>query len=179
MEDDSRMLPLSPVYFVPLGLVACGSPFVAIGVISKRKNTAIRGWPRVTGRIVSSALETHEIERRDTVNPQWMRDHPNDVAYTTTCSAAARFTYEVDGKTHESTTISRENLGGTRQEVQAWVDRHPPGTAVSVYVDPRNPTKAYLEWKRWTVGSIILLVWGGVFVFAGLLVLTIFLLVGG
>ncbi len=173
------MLPLSPVYFVPLGLIVCGSPFVTIGVIYQRKNTAIRGWPRVKGRIVSSALETDTLERRDTVDPDWMRAHPNDVTTVTTYSAAARFTYEVDGQKHESTTISRERIGGTQQQVQAWIDRHPPGTEVSVYVDPDDAATAYLEWKRWSVGSIILFVWGGVFVFAGLLVLAIFMLVGG
>ncbi len=62
----------------------------------------------------------------------------------------------------------------------AGVDRPAsPGTEVSVYVDPDDAATAYLEWKRWSVGSIILFVWGGVFVFAGLLVLAIFMLVGG
>lgn len=174
------MLPLSSVYFVPLGLVACGSPFVAIGLVSHRNNIASRSWPRVKGRIVSSEVEMRTFEeKRDPLDRDWVRDHPNDTVQRTYCSAAARFTYEVDGRKLESTRISREGISGTQAEVQAWVDRHAPGTQVRVYYDPHDPAVAYIEWKRWTVGSIIMLVWGGVFVFAGLLVFVIFMLVGG
>lgn len=166
------MLPLSPVYLVPLGLVVFGSPFVAIGVVYQRKNMAIVSWPRVKGRIVSSAIQTRSFQRPDPSDPS---RSINETDY----SADARFTYEVDGKAHEGTKISRQGISGGLENVQAWIHRHPPGTEVSVYVDPRDAATAYLEWRRWSVGSIILLVWGGVFVFAGLLVLAIFMLVGG
>jgi hypothetical protein len=146
------MVPLSPVYLVPLGLLVFGSPFVTIGIVYQRKNSTIRSWPRVKGRMVSATLGT---------------------AY----SVDARFTYEVDGQTYEGSKISREGIGGDREKLQAWIHRHSPGTEVSVYVDPHDAAKAYLEWAR-SVGSIILLVWGGLYVFAGLLVLVIFMLVG-
>jgi hypothetical protein len=144
------MVPLSPVYLVPLLLVVFGSPFVSIGIVYQRKNSAIRSWPRVRGRIVSATLGAAE-------------------------SVDARFTYEVDGRTYEGSKISREGNG--QENVQAWIHRHSPGAEVSVYVDPHDAATAYLEWKR-SVGSLILLAWGGLYVFAGLLVLVIFMLVG-
>jgi hypothetical protein len=151
------MIPLSPVYSVPFGIMTLGSPFVIIGLISRRKSTAIGTWPQVKGRIVSSQLRTSTDDDGESY------------------SVDARFSYEVGGKTYERDTISREGIFGAK--AQPWVDSHPPGSEVTVYVDPRDPATAYLEWKRWTIGSIAMLAWGGVMISIGLLVLVIFLLV--
>ena len=170
------MLPLSPVYIVPLGLVVFGSPFVAIGVRSQRENAAVRNWPQVKGRIATSVVRTFTSQRLDTFDRNWAPNSPNNqgqIRNETYYSADARFAYEVDGQACEGTKISREGVGGTQQQVQAWVDRHPPGTEVSVYVDPHDPTTAYIELSRRSVGALILLIWGGVFVFAGVLVFVI------
>ena len=64
-------------------------------------------------------------------------------------------------------------------KARGWVDRHPPGTELDVYVDPSDPARAYLEWKRWTIGTIFMFAFGGLFWFVAVLLLVIFLLVGG
>jgi hypothetical protein len=173
------MVPFSPVYLVPLGFVVFGSPFMTIGFISKRKNTTIGGWPRVKGRIVSSAVRSSEFQELNTFDRKWAPSSPNnqgEMVNRTSYSAEARFSYEAGGKTREGQTISREGIMGAN--AQGWVDRHPPGTEVDVYVDPSDPARAYLEWKRWTMGTIFMFAFGGVFWFIAVLLLVIFMLVG-
>jgi hypothetical protein len=175
------MVPLSAVYTVPFGFVVFGSPLVAIGVRAVRQNAAVRDWPQVKGRIVMSAVRTLSSQRLETFDRNWAPNSPNnpgEIRDETYYSADARFAYEVDGQAREGTKISRQGVGGTLERMQAWVHRHPPGTEVSVYVDPHDPATAYIELSRQSVGGLILLIWGGVFVFIGALIFVIFLLVG-
>lgn len=172
------MVPFSAVYVVPLGLALFGTPFIAIGVWSQRVNAALRAWPRVKGKIVTSAVRTITSDYFDPLD----RNGVNSINAQGTMKTAtsivvdAHYTYEADGQTREGTQFNREGIGGSPKEVQTWVAQHPAGTEVTVYVDPHNPATAYLELRRWSLGGLILTIWGGVFIFIGFLVLVIFLL---
>ncbi|MEO7109937.1 MAG: DUF3592 domain-containing protein [Polyangiaceae bacterium] len=177
--DPSRVVPFSSVYLVPSFFLVFGSPLVAIGVRAERANAAEKNWPRAKGKILTSAVRTVTAEIFDSFDKgRWANSPSNQgqMRSVTTITAEATYTYEVDGQTHEGTKVNREGIGGSQQEMQAWVDAHPPGTEVTVYVDPQNPATAYLQLKRWSVGGLILLIWGGVMIFIGLLVLVIFML---
>jgi hypothetical protein len=177
------MVPFSSVYVVPLVFTVLGSPFVAIGRRAQRQNAAVRTWPQVKGRIVTSSVRTYATETLDTFDKNWAPNSPNNqgtIRVGTNSVAEARYTYEVAGQSREGTKVSRQGIGGGTlkavEAARAWVDQHPPGTEVSVYVNPQDPAEAYIELSAHSVGALILLIWGGVFVFIGLLIFVIFLL---
>ena len=88
-----------------------------------------------------------------------------------------RFVYTVDGRTFEGNQVARVVPWTTSfDEVQKRVDRYPVHSKVEVYVDPQNPAVAYLETTT-SGGAIFLLIFGGFFLFVGVLLTVIFAIV--
>ncbi|MFW6202246.1 MAG: DUF3592 domain-containing protein, partial [Gemmatimonadota bacterium] len=94
-------------------------------------------WTPVEGTIVSAEVDREIRTRRRssggrTSHTVWIR--------------RADYEYEVDGRVYRGDRVSFEIEGTTdRASAQGWVDRNPAGTAVTVLVDPDDPTASVLE----------------------------------
>ncbi len=119
---------------VGTGMVGIGV-FIAYGMVRLRVKTAqALNWPKVTGTIITSELET------------WTRPRSKGPPIRM-FGATIRFAYEVDGKPYESDQVQ---LGGTREtslsgEFERLVARYPEGKRVPVHYDPRDPATAVIE----------------------------------
>lgn len=102
------------------------------------------GWTQVSGTVVSNDVE--------------------DVWDTTGDRYAAQvvYTYEVDGTTYEGDQLSLRGTiyTGNQEDAERIVAPYPPGTAVTPYVNPADPTQAVLE--RDVPGAILGIVAAGV-----------------
>jgi hypothetical protein len=111
--------------FVPmlaLLLVAAGSKLVEL--------RQAKSWVATTGRILSSGVETRHRQFQD--EPEELKDVP-----------AVKYEFKVGGRTIDGTRVSIGDEGGL--DMEAVLKRYPAGADVTVYYDPRDPTKCVLE----------------------------------
>ena len=164
-------MPFGPHYVIPLVFSTLGGGIALFGSTFLRKDRAIRRWPRAPGQIVSSEVSSFEAQSPDP-------DRPNRLQYSTYYRPAVRFTYTVGERTFESTQVARTVWSNiSRDPAQACVDRYPAGARAEVLYDPADPGTAYLE-TRTSGGAVFLLIFGGFFLFVGVLLTVIFLLAG-
>lgn len=115
-------------------------------------------------------MEPGRSQSRDPHHPGWQETY-------TVFLPNVRFVYTVDGQTFQGDQIARTATWTTSvDQVQACVDRYPLHGKVEVYVDPRDPAVAYLETTT-SPGAVFLLIFGGFFLFVGVLLTVIFALV--
>jgi hypothetical protein len=111
--------------FVPmlaLLLVAAGSKLIEL--------RQAKSWVATTGRILSSGVETR---RRHFQNePEELKDVP-----------AVKYEFKVGGRTIDGTRVSIGDEGGL--DMEAVLRRYPAGAEITVYYDPRDPTRCVLE----------------------------------
>jgi hypothetical protein len=91
-----------------------------------------RYWPWATGKVVRSDVASDVLRRAG-----------RGIVY----AARIEYEYVVGSKTLRGSTIA---LGGTfdtsaRSRAEARCAKYPAGSAVNVYYDPRDPTRACLE----------------------------------
>ena len=126
-------------------LVIFFSVFLIVGVAvtaamvgSVVRGVTSRGWSPVPATVVSSNVRSHSGE---------------DTSY----SVNILYAYAVGGREYRS---NRYNfMGGSSSGYQGKreiVDRHPPGTRVTAYVNPDDPTEAVIE-RGVTPGMLLLL----------------------
>lgn len=154
-----------------MGLWIVGGVFALIGLLGVwlalhlfGKDKAIRRWPRAPGTIISSSLNSEEYTAKDNHGyyQTYTRMHPE-----------VRFSYEIEGVEYTGTKVARVAVSTNNVRwVQACVDRYAPGAAVQVYCDPADPSVAYLEIRR-SIGGVIVVVFGGVFLAVGSVLLAI------
>ena len=117
---------------IPLAIVLAGVALLAFGGRDLMRARASESWPSVPGRIEESKVD--EEYRNSGGNA------------TTHYLAAVRYQYAVDGATHHGARIHFGDATSTiREDVQAIVDRYPPGQEVSVHYQPEQPDVAVLE----------------------------------
>jgi hypothetical protein len=120
-------------------------------------------WVEAKGRVVASGVDTrrsfHASDIRNPYGPTTYEHRP-----------VVRYTYAVGGRTYTADRVrfgerNAEDGDAGRDRAQAEADRYPEGMAVTVYVDPADPTAAVLEPGRqstpWMIGV------GGVAFLAG------------
>jgi hypothetical protein len=102
---------------------------------------ACRSWPTTAGVIVSAEKVKH--------TGQSTRRQPASVTY----EAKLLYSYTVNGVSYEGTRVSFGDFAGSSgpsQAASARLTRYPPGRAVTVYYQPRNPVVSVLETQvRW------------------------------
>ncbi|MBX3467428.1 MAG: DUF3592 domain-containing protein [Planctomycetes bacterium] len=129
-----------------------GLPMVWLARRTFARDAAARAWPRAFGVITSSSVEQTTRKTRD--RHGFYRDH-------TMCRPVVRFTYTAQGRQLEGTTLSRQSETWTsRAAAEQAIAPYPPGTEVEVLHDPNDPTIAFLEVHR-SIGAVILLAFGG------------------
>ncbi|MFO0761293.1 MAG: DUF3592 domain-containing protein [Byssovorax sp.] len=157
-------------WVIPLVFSAIGSLIVAWGMTFIRKDQSIRKWPRAPGQITHASVKSGHSHARDPNNPGWQQTYEVFLP-------EVRFVYTVEGRTFEGTQIARTVSWTTSvDEVQKRVDRYPVHGKVEVYVDPQDPAVAYLETPT-SGGAVFLLIFGGFFLFVGVLLTVIFAIV--
>ena len=100
--------------------------FVAVGG-DLLKALGSGGWKQVPATVVSSNVRTHRGE---------------DTSY----SVNILYAYTVDGREYRSNRYNFMGGSSSRHAAKrAIVDRHPPGTRITAYVNPDDPTDAVIE----------------------------------
>jgi len=89
-----------------------------------------KSWVAATGRILSSGVETRRRQFGD--EPEELKDVP-----------AVKYEFKVGGRTIDGTRVSIGDEGGL--DMDAVLKRYPAGAEVTVYYDPRDPTRCVLE----------------------------------
>ncbi len=89
-----------------------------------------KNWVPASGHILSSGIETrrHQFEGE----PETVKNVP-----------AVKYEFKAGGRTVDGTRIGIGDEGGL--DIEATLKRYPAGAEVTVYYDPRDPTKCVLE----------------------------------
>jgi hypothetical protein len=160
-----------PQYIVALVFLTVGGAITLFGSTYIRKDRAIRRWPRAPGQIVRSEVTSREVRDQDPSSPLRTR-------IVTYYEPSIHFTYTVGERTFEGTQVARNvPSNNLRDPAQACVGRYPAGARVEVLYDPADPATGYLE-NSTSIGAVILVSFGGFFVFLGVLFTVIFVLTG-
>jgi len=109
----------------------------------------------VEARVVHSELEGGR-SIGDQTGVSWMPD--------------IEYEYTVEGERYRSDSVwpGRDMTGTDKQKRQAVVDSYPEGEVVEAYYDPENPSVAFLEDEAQVVKSVVLGIFGVVFLLWGL-----------
>ena len=103
---------------------------IGIMIYMQSASKAALNWPSVQGKIKSSRVHYTSIYSKNDPTP-WVE-----------------YTYDVDGKTYKSMSISPDGMvTNDQQQAENIVARYPKGADVTVYYNPSNPSKACLEKK--------------------------------
>lgn len=101
---------------------------VGLMVYQKVVSDAARGWPTVTGRVVSSRV-SRGADRSEADSTPWVT-----------------YAYEVGGRSYKSSILTRGDITLAGDEhAQRVVARYPKGAEVTVTYNPNNPEDAFLE----------------------------------
>ena len=119
--------------------------FLAMGALSLRYQLRMQAWPRKRGKLLQSRLA-------HVAGFEW---NPAHKAYATD----ALYEYQVDGQTYRGQKVSPWVMVAThnvRFVLQKQLDRIEvgPGNEVSVFYDPKNPSRAVLI-KPGTLGMAV------------------------
>ena len=131
-----------------IGLLAGSAAVLVIWLLLRKKRDAIRDWPSVDGRIVSSGL---------------VRDDDKSSQY-----ARVLYSYSVAGAPQTGSRIAL--AGGGERSARAAVDYYRPGNPVQVFYDPRKPSSSVLE-REMSKNVLLLPFLAAVFALAGVIVL--------
>jgi len=127
--------------------------FAYRGVMEAR---ASLNWPMATGTITESGVDV-------TVTKDRTPDHNKRREDTRSYSAAIKYEFTVDGRTHTGTRIMViSDQFGSKDWAKATAARYPRGGQVAVSYDPANPDRCVLEPGRWG-GAAYLMIIAGVF----------------
>lgn len=110
-----------------LPMVALLTVAIATKLVELRQ---AKSWVPATGRILSSGVETRRHQFQG--EPETVKNVP-----------AVKYEFKVGGRTVDGTRISIGDEGGL--DIEATLKRYPAGAEVTVYYDPRDPTKCVLE----------------------------------
>ncbi len=159
-EAPAPSSPLAPL-IVGGAFALFGLPMVLGALITFRKDRDIGKWPRASGRVLSSSVESSTYTAKDSQGYyQQYTSHWPELSYT----------YSVGGTEYEGNAVARSHEATTnRAAVQKCVDRYAAGKEIMVMYDPDDPSTAYLEVTR-SIGAVIMLAFGGMLMALGLLV---------
>lgn len=104
---------------------------IAVAILSKVVELRrAQSWVPASGRILSARVETrrHQFEGE----PETVKNVP-----------AVTYEFIAGGRKVDGSRISIGDEGGL--DIEATLKRYPPGANVTVYYDPRDPTKCVLE----------------------------------
>jgi hypothetical protein len=143
---------LGPVFVFLICLAFAGGG----GYMLWSQERAISGSERVTGTIESSSVG-EETTQRDVDDDGMLEEE-------TTYYARVTYTYTYRGQRYESSNVfpgvGDPSVG--RGEAREIVDEHDAGSDAEVYVDPDEPSSAYLVRERSLALPVGFMLFGGV-----------------
>ena len=148
-----------PIAF-PLGFMGIGALVGTIGYVMVSRARRSRSWPSVEGTVTASDVTwTERMEHGDGIRiGRRPRDHHVRIEYA----------YSVDDNTHRGTKYSfADAMSKSEGMCRKIVERHPVGSKVEVFYDPKDPTKAVLD-RSTGCGPWMFFVVGGGFFAMGL-----------
>ena len=137
-------------------LVFIGASFTRTALVGGMRAMGSKRWPTAKGRVVKCEVNSHTFSE----------DGP-DIPY-----AEIEYSYGVGDAVYVGSRISLAGLDHTGAAAEAYVKKHPAGTSIAVFYDPKNPADALLEPGVRAhvlvkiVGALMLLSMGAAMVFA-------------
>jgi hypothetical protein len=131
------------IAFPPLAVfVAFGAACAAVAVGLMRKVAACRRWPTVTGKVMSTRMESF-VEDDDS-DASRSRRTPRETEYS---GATIRYAFSVAGRDYQSTRryMGRPIFTGSSRATARVLAKYPPNALVTVHYNPANPAEAVLE----------------------------------
>jgi hypothetical protein len=121
--------------FLFVGLLAfAGSLVIAFWLLAVIRGARSRSWPVVEGHIQSSLTET--------------RSETSDEGRVTVYRPRVRYTYTVGRTDYSSERIDfsdKDCPTASKQSSDRIVDSYPPGDAIRVHYNPKNPQQSVLK----------------------------------
>ena len=123
--------------------IGCGGLFAAVWILGWSAGTlafdfmCVRGivmqtaandYPSVPGKVIDSRVETH-----------------SDSEGGTSHKAKVRYAYTVNDQPYEGDRVRYGMHTGGKKASRSFVQKHAPGTPVTVYYNPAKPAEAILE----------------------------------
>jgi hypothetical protein len=127
-------------------VLGCGLPFVAIGLFFVYQGLISlheQVWLNTNVDSVPATVISSEVRTTTT------KTGTGTGSTTTSYWANVEFTYEYEGQTRKSDRVWPVGEGGRETAMRSVVERYPPDTQVTAFVDRENPDAAFLE-KRWS-----------------------------
>lgn len=122
--------------FLKLFLILFSLVFLSVGVGFGYREVnqcrRVQTWIGVPAKIVSCRLKSHTSHGKHGSHTTWSPD--------------VRFTYSVGGVDYTGDKLSNISVSSSdRRAQQAKADRYRPGTKVTVYYNPENPSESVIE----------------------------------
>lgn len=116
-------------HFIPRVILFLGGVFVILFTLGVQKTqTEVVNWPRVDAKILTAEIE----EIRNTDRADLFQLHVS-------------FSYQVDSSTYKSTQLSPYGFqSNSRTVADKERESFAPGSSHKAYVNPEDPTEAYL-----------------------------------
>lgn len=151
---------LFPNANLPVMLVtgAVGLLLLLVFIGFHRRASAVRRWPTINGRIVSSGI--HQFQQRRDEAKRTMRGRR---MMQTMYMPVVEYAYSVGGRDLTSRSIwDGTEVSGSQAYAQSIAARYPVGKTVTVHYDPADPDKTALEvggYWHWAllVGAVLAL----------------------
>lgn len=142
------------VVFLLVGVLIVGMG--AKTLVARRR---IRRWPTAKGTMLEAKLSSGE---------SMSQDEDGEWESSSWFAIAVRYRYEVAGVSYVGTSLSPQPFRTSdAREADARMKKYRAGAEVEVLYDAKDPKTAYLE-SPTSVGAIVLLILGSVFLVASL-----------
>jgi hypothetical protein len=133
-----------------LGGLAC----VIAGLVQRKRARDAASWPTVQGQVIESGLQEH-------------RTYDSESGASINFLPVVQFRYTLLGQVYSGDHISFGNVYYDKRTAMKKIAPYTAGSLVTIHYDPDNPANAVLEIKA--IGSNLLLILGGAFMFLGIL----------
>jgi hypothetical protein len=162
------LLALLSTIAVILGVVGLG--VIVVGLWRMGQASRARRWPTVQGTVLSSTTASRTAPPPPPLEGE---DEDEERPPQTLYRPVVRYTYNVGGHAFTSETLGPEDLEvSSERHAREHAARYPRGAQVTVYYDPDDPDRAYLEpgvragsWIMPGVGVVFLIVTGALYAF--------------
>lgn len=124
--------------YLSIAMLLCAVAVYAWRIRSYDKARERTKFPSVTGTVVFSDVQEKVVEDDD-------KDTVSSRSYS--YIPVVRYAYTVDGKGYANDRYSVLDQPGFSlpQSAQAFVERHPAGSAVTVHYNPRSPGDSFID----------------------------------
>lgn len=156
-------LRIAVLIVLALGFVG-GLAICRVGVLQTWEAWQSSDWRRVTG-VVQSADTDYSTQASSQDDPVFRSKGIRQEVKTDVWSTRLTYAFDVDGRSYQGHRITNADVPGQNySEVREQTNRYAPGTQVTVFIHPVDPTLSVLE-PGVTFGAVGPLIIGAVLCF--------------